>query len=302
MSSFSADWLRQREPFDRTARAQAAAGLRLPDRLAALRAHDTTAWRVIDLGCGTGANLRSLAPQLGATQQWLVVDNDAELLARWPAALAEHGAGHGYRVQHRGGVLRLQEAGFDAAISRRALDLARELEALPFAHATLVTASALLDLVSAEWLQRLVAACGAAGVAVLFALSVDGRMVWHPVDRCDARAAALFAAHQRRDKGFGPALGSLAPAVAARALRAAGYRVHPARSDWWLDGRVDAKALALQRTLIDGITAAAIEQAPPAAGLLRAWCARRHALADRATLRIGHIDLFATPPSARLTT
>lgn len=302
MNHFSAAWLRQRERFDRTARAQAAARLRLPDRLAALRATDAAAWRVIDLGCGTGANLRALAPQLGATQQWLVVDHDAELLARWPAALAGHGAARGWHVRHVGDVLRLQEAGFDAVIARRALDLARDLETLPFAHATLVTASALLDLVSAEWLQRLVAVCRAARVALLFALSTDGRMEWHPVDRYDARAAALFAAHQRRDKGFGPALGSLAPAVAARALRAAGCRVHRARSDWWLDGRADADALALQRTLIEGITAAAIEQAPPAAGLLRAWRARRHALADRATLRIGHIDLFATPPSARLAT
>jgi SAM-dependent methyltransferase len=298
MSGFSADWLRQREPFDRAARAFAAARLRLPDRLTALRANAAIPWRVIDLGCGTGANVRALAPQLGATQQWLVVDNDAKLFARWPAALAENSAAGSYRVQHRGDILHVQAAGFDAAIARRALDLARDLADLPFAHATLVTASALLDLVSAEWLQHLVAACHTARVAVLFALSVDGRVVWRPADRGDARAAALFAAHQRRDKGFGPALGPRAAAVASRALRAAGYGVHRAHSDWWLDGAVDPGAMAMQRALIDGITAAAIEQAPAAAGLLSAWRARRQALADRATLRIGHVDLLATPPRA----
>lgn len=270
MSGFSADWLRQREPFDTAARAEAAEHLQLVRWLAALKP-EAAPWRVIDLGCGTGANYRALAPMLAGTQQWRVVDHDAALLEAWP------------------------ETPGQASIERVALDLARDLETLPFAGATLVTASALLDLVSAEWLQRLVAVCRDAGASVLFALSVDGRTLWDPIDPHDALASELFDAHQRRDKGFGPALGPLAAATAIEGFRAAGYAVQSAPSDWWIDARRDPAALALQQALIDGIAQAAIEQDPGTTNALRAWQARRHAIAARSTLRIGHLDVIATP-------
>lgn len=270
MSGFSADWLRQREPFDTAARAEAAERLQLVHWLAALKPA-AAPWRVIDLGCGTGANCRALAPMLGGAQQWRVVDHDAALLGAWP------------------------ETPGQASIERVALDLARDLETMPFAGTTLVTASALLDLVSAEWLQRLVAMCRDAGASVLFALSVDGRALWHPIDPLDALASELFDTHQRRDKGFGPALGPMAAAAAIEAFRAAGYAVQSAPSDWWIDARRDPEALALQHALIDGIAHAAIEQDPGATNELRVWQARRHAIAARSTLRIGHLDVIATP-------
>ncbi len=270
MSTFSADWLRQREPFDTAARAVAAERLQLAGWLAALKP-DPAPWRVIDLGCGTGANFRALAPMLTGTQQWRVVDHDTALLASWPDTTGE------------------------ASIERVTLDLARDLETLHFKGSMLVTASALLDLVSAEWLQRLVAACRGAGASVLFALSVDGRALWDPLDPVDTVASELFDAHQRRDKGFGPALGPMAAATAIEGFRAAGYTVQSAPSDWWIDARGDAAALGLQRALIDGITQAAIEQDPLATSVLRAWQTRRHAIAARSTLRIGHLDVIATP-------
>jgi SAM-dependent methyltransferase len=272
MSTFSADWLRQREHFDTTARAIAAARLGLADWLAARRPAGAP-WRVIDLASGTGANLRALAPLLGGAQQWLLVDHDPALLA--------HAQAGGVEVGHR------------------VLDLAHDLEALPFAGTTLVTASALLDLVSAAWLNRLVTCCAGAGAAVLLTLSVDGRQVWDPADREDGLVRRLFAAHQARDKGFGPALGPRAATAAARAFRAADYSVRSARSDWWLDARSDPDALALQLSLIDGIGGAAIEQAPVDAARLRDWQTRRHALAARSMLRIGHVDLMAGPPPAK---
>ncbi len=293
MSGFSADWLRQREPFDTAAREAAAGPLQLAQWLASQR-REGTLCRVIDLGCGTGANLRALAPRLGPAQQWLVVDHDRALLDCWPQALAEASTLTGHQVEPHGERLRLSGEGFDATIERRALDLSRDLEALPFDGATLVTASALLDLVSADWLQRLVAACRGARASVLFALSVDGRQAWQPADPSDALANTLFDAHQLRDKGFGQALGPQAAAAAADAFRTAGYAVQTAASDWWIDGRSDPAAQALQHALIDGIGNAAIEQEPGTADALRAWQGRRHALAGVATLRIGHLDLIAT--------
>jgi hypothetical protein len=185
---------------------------------------------------------------------------------------------------------------FEAAVVRRQVNLADALETLPWQAADLVTASALLDLVGADWLARLVRTAAAARVALLFSLSVDGHDRWSPRDPDDAPVAALFAAHQRRDKGFGPALGATAAAAAANALRAAGYRVHRARSDWQVDGRDGAAGCALQLELIDGIAAAAIEQQPSAAAAVQAWRRRRRAVAAATTLRVGHVELLALPP------
>jgi hypothetical protein len=301
-AAFNAGWLQQREPFDTVARTAAGARLDVSARLAALRPA-AVPWRIIDLACGTGANLRWLAPRLDGPQQWLVVDQDEALLQCWPASLAaakgrlaDDGAAHGRGDRPRHETLHFGGPGFDATIVRRRLDLAQRLEALPWPAAHLVTASALLDLVSLDWLQRLVAASAASRTAVLFALSMDGRHCWTPRDPQDNAVAALFGAHQQRDKGFGPALGARAVPALRRLLRHAGYRVRCERSDWQLDGRRDLRALALQRALIDDMAEAACEQDPAAAASVCNWQRRRHALAARGSLSVGHLDLLALPP------
>lgn len=267
VETFSADWLGLREPFDAMARNRAAARLRLDARLASLRPRRGTPWRVIDLACGTGANQRWLAPRLGGPQQWLMVDHDERLLRR------------------------IGDAGEGVVTVRRQLDLMASLETLPWHAAHLVTASALLDLVGEAWLHRLVAVCASARVPILMALSVDGRHTWLPKDPQDAQIGAAFAAHQRREKGFGPALGSQAVATLLPALRAAGYRVFQAHSDW----RVKPADRALQAALIEGMARAAIEQNPGAASAVHAWQQRRLASVGRASLSVGHQDVLALP-------
>lgn len=306
-AGFSAGWLQQREPFDAEARCAAAGRLQLEACLARLRPRGGAPWRVIDLACGTGSNLRWLAPRMGGAQEWLVVDHDAALLRRWPQALDAAAADLAVRTgpvprgpgRFQGRTLLLQGAGFDAAVVRQRLDLAQNLDRLPWRSAGLVTASALLDLVGASWLQQLVAAAADAGTALLMALSVDGRHTWTPADPDDGAVCALFAAHQRRDKGFGgAALGAAAVPVLVEALRASGYRVLSARSDWRVDGASGDAALAMHRAMVQGLSAAALEQAPSAAAAARVrdWRRRRLALAPRSLLRVGHVDVLALPP------
>ena len=271
-AGFSADWLALREPFDAAARDAAAGPLRLAQRLARWRPPAGSPWRVIDLACGTGANLRWLSPRLGGAQQWLVVDHDPGLLSAWPAIAPP------------------------VEIQPRRLDLNRDLEALPWQAAQLVTASALLDLVSLRWLERLVALLRGSPAALLFSLSVDGRHDWQPVDPLDARVGECFAAHQRRDKGFGPALGAAAVPALQALLEAAGYRVELAASDWQLGSEGDGPRL--QRALVEGMAGAAREQQPDAGPALRAWARRRLALAGSSRLCVGHIDLLAWPAAA----
>src|SRR5262249_41692123 len=70
----------------------------------------------------------------------------------------------------------------------------------------LVTTSALPDLVSPEWLDRLVAEVAARRLPFYAALTYDGRAVAAPPQRFDDELLAGFNLHQRTDKGFGPAL------------------------------------------------------------------------------------------------
>lgn len=294
---FSADWLGLREPFDFEARHVADQQMRLVDRLQRRRTGTSGPLRVIDLGCGTGSNLRWLAPRLGGAQQWLAVDHDATLLNAWPAAFdvasasLENASGDLEKVTH----WPLPSA--PVQIVRRQLDLAEHLEALPWQHADLVTGSALIDLVGQAWLKRLVACCTGAGAGLLLTLSVDGRHQWDPVDHDDHWVSGVFAAHQRRDKGFGAALGAKAVPLLVRLLREAGYQVFHARSDWHVHATKHPQGLALIQTMLRGMARAAHEQRPAAADRVQAWQTRRQAMALQTQLTVGHIDVLALPPS-----
>jgi len=292
VEGFSAEWLGQREPFDTVARMAAAGPLQLQARLDTLRPASGAPWRVIDLACGTGANLRWLAPRLGGSQEWLVVDHDTALLRGWPERL-----GVVADPDTLAAPLGFAGSGFQATIVRQPLDLAQGLEALPWHAAHLVTASALLDLVSAAWLQRLVAAAVAARAALLFTLSVDGRHGWSPRDPLDDTVSKLFGEHQRRDKGFGPALGANTVPALQRMLHSSGYRVFSAPSDWQIDGQDGPHAAALQRALVDGMASAASEQDPLSTDVIEAWRQRRHAWTTSGSVRVGHLDLLALPPA-----
>jgi SAM-dependent methyltransferase len=278
-SHFSAQWLQLREPFDAEARHMAAQTLQLQNKWHAIRPLNDQPWRVIDLACGTGANLRWLAPRLGGVQQWAMVDHDAALLSHLPKHLQDSRAG----------------AAFEATVRPVQANLMTQLETLPWANADLVTASALLDLVGIDWLDRFVALVAQHRVPVFMGLNVDGRHLWSVKDDFDAELGHLFAQHQRRDKGMGPALGSDAAPSLQAALEQAGYEVHCAPSDWWLDGPSVVQALSLQRALISGMADAAAEQDPHKAAQVRAWQQRRLASAAQTQLQVGHIELWAVP-------
>jgi SAM-dependent methyltransferase len=261
--TFEESWLELREPLDHRSRSS--------ELLAPLRAwwDLQSGGEVLDLGCGTGSNLRYLAPHLPSATRWTLIDHDAGLLSRLTSA---------------GGAITLR------AVRR---DLG-EWDMGEVDRAQLVTASALLDLVSERWLVSLVDACARAGAAALFALSYDGRIEWRDADPDDALVTDAVNAHQRRDKGFGPALGPTASATAEQLFRARGYEVLARPSDWVLGG---AHA-ALADALIEGWAGAATEQRPEHAERVRAWAARRRRAGARTdlTLRVGHQDVLALPP------
>lgn len=269
MESFSADWLTLREPADHAARAES-----LVTALAARLPHDAPA-RGVDLAAGTGSNVRYLLPRLARIAEWTLVDHDPALLAEATRRLAA-------RPDAAGRTFTMRQADLN------------DLAALPLEGATLVTASALLDLVAADWLRSFARRCRESGVHVLCTLTYDGRLECDPPDALDARVRDLVNAHQRTDKGFGRALGPDGAAAAAAAFRAEGLEVGVAASDWVLDrSHVD-----LQRQLVEGWAGAAREMAPDEAAAIDAWRDRRFAAIGDGTsrVRVGHVDLLALPP------
>ncbi len=279
--TFSADWLALREPADARARSLELLA-ELPER---------APLDVVDLGAGTGANLRYLAPRLGGLQHWRLVDHDSTLLAAIGPATRAWAAAQRAVVARRHDVLQLRGPRFDCRVQAERHDLGGGTETLELPSGGLVTASALLDLVSAEWLAALAAQCAAASVAaVLFALTYDGRASCAPEEPEDAEVIELVNRHQRRDKGFGSALGPAAAEAAAHELARAGFTIATRRSDW----RLGAEHAELQDALLDGWLAAAVELAPARRAALERWRERRaaHLEHGRSALVVGHVDLI----------
>lgn len=250
---FSPDWLGLREPADHAARDEDL--LRIAVRAAG------PSPVILDLGCGTGSTVRALVPFLAKSAKWRLVDNDSRLL---------------------------ELAGADAgeAVSLHRQDL-QDLQKLPLDGVTLVTASALLDLVSRKWLVELASMIG---VPVYFALSYNGVMSWSPEDSRDKDMTEAFNAHQQTDKGFGEALGPSSVEAAGEIFAASGFEVKVADSTW----RLGFDDKTLQDELVAGIALAAGQAGEADAAN---WAAARKLAAHKTSCTIGHGDVFAAPRS-----
>lgn len=280
-AAFDTRWLSLREPVDHRSRSGRLISILVRSR------PEFGSWRILDLGSGTGSNLRYIAPRIPAPQEWTLLDRD-------PALLEEAGSGEPpVRVRTIVGNLASEGLGLVAG-----------------SH--LVTASALLDLVSRRWLTRLVTSCRTHGCAVLFSLTYNGEIRWHPSpgsrpsafaagvqtggtpDPLDALVREAVNEHQRREKGLGTALGPGAGRVAVQLLRAAGYETHMASSAWHLGSDGDA---LLVHHLVRGWETAAAEVRPGERQALRQWAERKLRLIEKGSfeVRVGHQDILGLP-------
>ena len=264
IASFSADWLAMREPYDVRARNPVV----LDAVVGSL--NGASSKRIVDLASGTGSTLRALAPRL-PDQIWQLVDNDVGLLARASASV--------------------KAAGVTGAAS--ALDLNRDLEAVLDRPVDLITTSALLDLVSEAWLERLACRLAARSIPVYAALSYDGRIVLDPVDELDDAVISAVNTHQRTDKGFGPALGPHAAVSAIAQFEALDYSAIQGTSDWLIgpdDREIQIELLAIWARAVLDINGLSLADTV-------AWLTRRRnaVTAGQSSIRIGHTDFFAAP-------
>jgi hypothetical protein len=262
-AGLSIGWLALREPADDAARSS--------DLVALVSgAQGRRPWVLHDLGAGTGSMARWLAPRLPGPQRWVLHDRDPALLDAGVDPPPSDAAGQPVSM----------------TTIRGELD---DLTAADLAGATVVTASAVLDMLTAAQVERLCAVCTATGAVLLITTTVTGEVGLSPADPLDGPLRRAFNAHQRR-------AGLLGPDAAARAsttLTSRHYRVTTRHAPWHL-GPADS---ALTRAWLDGWVSAAVAQRPmlrqAAAGYLR----RRGALLDHGELwvTVDHLDLFAEP-------
>lgn len=267
------EWLSLREPADQLARSR-----ELVARLLPLLPQGEVV--VHDLGSGTGSMTRWLAPQLPGPQHWVLHDVDETLLA--------HAAATACRPPHQDGAMTVSTVHGDAT----------RIDARDLAGAALVTTSALLDLLTADEVTRIVTACVSAGCPSLFTLSVTGRVQLTPRHPFDAAIEAGFNAHQRRVVDGRRLLGPDAAAHASTAYRRLGAEVHVADTPWRLGG--DHVDLVVE--WLTGWVGAAVEQQPELAEPAHAYVAERvaDAAAGRLAVSVGHADLLALPRSFRV--
>ncbi|MGY5127606.1 SAM-dependent methyltransferase [Streptomyces nigrescens] len=277
---FAPRWLELRERADAAARA--------PELLRPLRAWlaaqpapagppgSPRGLVIRDLGCGIGSMGRWLAVRLPGPQQWILHDLDPALLdlggARMPVTAAD---------------------GMPVAATTARGDLAA-LTADDFAGTSLVTASALLDLLTRDEVEDLAEACVGAGSPALLALSVAGRVELSPSDPFDAEITDAFNDHQRRTDQGRALLGPDAVAAAVAAFERRGATVLVQSSPW----RLGCAESALTAEWLRGWVGAAHAQRPELAPEAVAYLRRRleECAAGELTVAVYHTDLLALPP------
>lgn len=280
MTGFSAQWLALREPADHRARDRTLQN-KVCEQLANVARTEQRAVRLIDLGCGSGSNLRALATSLPEQQHWTLVDYDPLLLAAARAALIAWAD----EVINDSTSLTLRKNNKILEIEFSQVDLARDIERVLAWPADVITAAAFFDLVAESWLVRF---CQALRTTLYTVLTYDGSEQWLPPHSADSAMLKAFHAHQKTDKGFGVAAGPDATSVMQRELTARGFQVTLASSPW----QIDQTEAAFIQALSTGSAAAVRETGLLDEQEVEQWLAARSG-AQHCT--VGHWDILATP-------
>ncbi|MEP1216166.1 MAG: glycosyltransferase [Marinobacter sp.] len=278
LTTFDSAWLTLREPADHKARSRSLMADVLDWTEQEYNTPDTASGQhappllVADMGAGTGSNARYLVPALTVPQRWVLLDQDEHLLSLAAARVAQ----------------------LDVPLETRACQLTPQTLASQIPDDTrLVTASALIDLMSAEWLRALASAVAERHAGLLIALTYDGRFELSPAEADDHWILESVNAHQHSEKGAGAALGPDATTYLLTRMQSYGYRVSVAPSPWQLT----SEQSTLQVALLEGWQQAVQEQCPGERERASHWFDKRlaQARAQQLAIRVDHQDLFAWP-------
>lgn len=277
--SFSAEWLRLREPVDHRSRDKT-----LLEKAAAYLANKDEPV-IYDLGAGAGSNLRGTALSLNTRQRWVLADYDPELLgaaldflSTWADKSRPTAAG-----------LELEKSGKLIRVEVKRVDLNENPAPWGETKPDLVTSAALFDLVSEHWIDRFCTALAKDKLPLYTTLVHDETAEWSPSHSADAQITAAFERDFGKEKGFGPSAGNKAIGYMARKLQSLGYETALAGSPWQLEENDHA----LIEQLADGWANAVRETKSVPEEVIQSWLAARRARGTACV--VGHKDLLAFP-------
>lgn len=289
MNTFSTDWLSLRESVDHRSR-NTLLQKQVIDYLQQRAGSKNDPIQIIDLGSGTGSNLRALAPLISHNQTWTLIDYDALLLnaARqklciWADQIIHEAESHDSANNSTIAPVTLIKNQRQITVHFLQKDLANDLQAALSEPADLITAAAFFDLVALEWLVQF---CKELQTPLYTVLTYNGSEKWHPSEPWDTEILKAFHTHQGSDKGFGPAAGPLALNALEQLLKQRGFLVATGTSPWVL-GPDD---ILLIQELAAGTARAAAETTLVTHEIAEQWRERR---AQSQQCEIGHDDLFA---------
>lgn len=288
MTSFSTDWLSLREGADHRSRNLALQKqvLGYLEEISGLKSEPI---HIVDLGSGTGSNLRALAPLIQHNQKWTLIDYDPLLLnaarekiGTWADSVTDkkHEEGSDKDVTRP---LTLVKNNYEITVQFLQKDLAINLQPELFQSADLITAAAFFDLVALDWLVQF---CKVLKTSLYTVLTYNGKETWLPSDPRDTEILEAFHHHQGTDKGFGNALGPLAFKTMKQLLEKEGFHVETGSSPWLLNMN-DA---SLIQKLAVGTANAAAETHLVSYEIAKHWEEQR---TQSRECEIGHDDLFA---------
>lgn len=254
--SFSPEWLDLREATDHAAR-----NLNV---LSAVQSHfHQDEIFITDIGCGTGSNLRGLAPLLKAkTQYWTLVDYDKNLLTAAKNKLST-----------------FQIADKKLHITYIKADLNKDLTKILTRKTDLLTAAAFFDLTSKNWIEQFAKALAIHKIPFYTILTYDGLEEWTPPHPLDKAVLEAFHQDQKTDKGFGIAAGPHANDTLIQAFKSHNYNTITGKSPW-----IISENTAFKHALVEG-SAKALQNFPE----IKKWL-EAHLKAEKVI--IGHDDLF----------
>jgi hypothetical protein len=260
------DWLAARVAADDAARAATVSTL-LPELNTYLieAAGPGSTVQIIDLGAGTGANQRWLAPRLPIRQRWLHLDHNPVISRSLPLPA-------------------------ETEIVDESVEALGQLLTRASGGRQLVTCSALLDVLTTEQVEAVCRAVIDNRVPAFFSLTVTGGLRLSPTDPHDQLLLAAFNDHQRRAGGAGPE----ATTLTVNLLRAAEFAVTTQKTPWRLTAE---SGIAFVDQMLEERLAAAVAQDPALAGTAAAWLELRRAQLSAGLLQIelDHCDILGLP-------
>jgi hypothetical protein len=221
---------------------------------------------IVDLGAGTGANQRWLAPRLEFVQRWIHLDHDPAISRSLP--LPDD--------------TMIIDGSVEQALGR--------LLANRSSDPRLITCSALLDVLTTDQIDAVCRAVIENQVPALFSLTATGALNISPANRYDELLLDAFNDHQRRAGRAGPD----ATTLAVNALCAGGFTVRTQETPWRLTASSD---WAFVERFLQERLDAAVAQTPGFAAAATDWFELRRSQFVLRMLRIevGHRDVLALP-------